>query len=84
MRAGVVDIDNFTYAGGNKWRLKCFYCGETFGDWVAKDDPWVKHAQLVNVCPFVVQQKGIEFVRNVQNNVAEPTDSDKENIVNVS
>ena len=63
------------YLGTND-RVKCFYCNGGLQNWDRYDTPWFEHAKWFPQCEFVLQQKGPEYVENVNNlfsNLRRPT-----------
>ncbi|KAM9371920.1 baculoviral IAP repeat-containing protein 7 [Phaethornis superciliosus] len=46
--------------------VRCFYCDGGVRNWSFGDDPWREHAKWYPECEFLLQSKGREFVRSVQ------------------
>ncbi|XP_030319002.1 baculoviral IAP repeat-containing protein 7 [Calypte anna] len=46
--------------------VRCFYCDGGVRNWAFGDDPWREHAKWYPECEFLLQSKGREFVRSVQ------------------
>jgi len=42
----------------------CFHCGIGLSDWKDDEDPWMKHALWTNECAYVVEKKGINYIRD--------------------
>ncbi|XP_013419082.1 baculoviral IAP repeat-containing protein 3-like, partial [Lingula anatina] len=59
----------FFYAGISD-NVKCFYCDGGLRNWEPQDDPWTEHARWFPFCDFVLQRKGEEFIRHVQQRFA--------------
>lgn len=51
----------FFYTGKNDETI-CYYCGGGLKDWQEEDDPWQEHARWFPRCPFVIVNKGQDFV----------------------
>lgn len=51
----------FFYTGQDDKTI-CYYCGGGLKDWQEDDDPWVQHAKWFPRCPFVIVNKGQDFV----------------------
>ncbi|CAD5114511.1 DgyrCDS3635 [Dimorphilus gyrociliatus] len=45
---------------------RCFYCGVGLRGWDNTDDPWIQHAKFSSSCQFLIEKKGIEFIRSYQ------------------
>lgn len=50
---------------GNGDNVQCFNCGMKLRNWRASDDPFEGHAKISPKCPFVLKEKGEEFVNRV-------------------
>ncbi|NXS98669.1 BIR7B protein, partial [Jacana jacana] len=46
--------------------VKCFYCAGRVRNWSSRDDPWWEHAKWYPGCAFLLQSKGREYIRSVQ------------------
>ncbi|XP_041352484.1 baculoviral IAP repeat-containing protein 7-B-like [Gigantopelta aegis] len=57
----------FFYAGHGD-SVRCFCCGGTLRSWERSDDPWIEHAVWFPRCTYVIQEKGEQFVREIQSN----------------
>ncbi|XP_046570869.1 baculoviral IAP repeat-containing protein 2-like isoform X2 [Haliotis rubra] len=57
----------FFYTGHGD-SVKCFSCGGALRNWQADDDPWIEHARWFPRCPYLRQQKGDEFVDDIESN----------------
>lgn len=55
----------FFYCGLSD-HVRCFHCGNGLRNWEAHDDPWVEHARWYPTCNFVLLQKGLDFIDEVQ------------------
>lgn len=44
----------------------CFSCGGSLSEWRPNDDPWIEHAYWFPECTFLIQNKGEEFVQQIQ------------------
>ncbi|XDV33300.1 hypothetical protein PO909_003750 [Leuciscus waleckii] len=55
----------FYYIGRND-DVKCFCCDGGLRCWESGDDPWVEHAKWFPRCEYLLQEKGQEFVRQIQ------------------
>lgn len=55
----------FFYEGKGD-RVSCFSCGGGLKDWYPEDDPWEQHAMNYKDCQYLIQMKGAEFVKQVQ------------------
>lgn len=58
-------IELFFYSGYSDC-VCCFSCGGSLSEWRPNDDPWVEHAYWFPECTFVIQNKGEEFVQQIQ------------------
>uniref|UniRef100_A0A3P8X072 E3 ubiquitin-protein ligase XIAP n=1 Tax=Cynoglossus semilaevis TaxID=244447 RepID=A0A3P8X072_CYNSE len=54
------------YSTGTGDRVLCFCCGEGLLGWQQDEDPWEEHALHYPGCPFLIEEKGQEFVNNIQ------------------
>ncbi|KAH3739580.1 hypothetical protein DPMN_046234 [Dreissena polymorpha] len=50
---------------GQADRCKCYWCGGELHGWEPNDIPLVEHAKWFPQCGFVRQQKGVEYVMNI-------------------
>ncbi|XP_045195929.2 baculoviral IAP repeat-containing protein 3-like [Mercenaria mercenaria] len=55
----------FFYAGFSDC-VRCFSCGGGLRNWEYGDGPWEEHARWFHECKFLIEQKGLEFVRRYQ------------------
>ncbi|XP_061818857.1 baculoviral IAP repeat-containing protein 2 [Nerophis lumbriciformis] len=55
----------FYYVGRND-DVKCFCCDGGLRCWESGDDPWVEHAKWFPRCEYLLQEKGQEFVQQIQ------------------
>ncbi|KAJ8266318.1 hypothetical protein GJAV_G00129040 [Gymnothorax javanicus] len=55
----------FYYVGRND-DVKCFCCDGGLRCWESGDDPWVEHAKWFPRCEYLLQEKGLEFVHQIQ------------------
>lgn len=55
----------FFYTGKSDQTV-CFQCGGGLKDWENNDQPWQQHAKWFPQCPFVVLQKGMEYIKEQQ------------------
>ncbi|XP_076024301.1 baculoviral IAP repeat-containing protein 2 [Genypterus blacodes] len=55
----------FYYAGRND-DVKCFSCDGGLRCWESGDDPWVEHAKWFPRCEYLLQEKGQNFVHQIQ------------------
>ncbi|XDV23980.1 hypothetical protein PO909_028303, partial [Leuciscus waleckii] len=55
----------FYYVGRND-DVKCFCCDGGLRCWESGDDPWVEHAKWLPICEYLLQEKGQEFVHQIQ------------------
>ncbi|XP_029555243.1 inhibitor of apoptosis protein isoform X1 [Salmo trutta] len=55
----------FYYVGRND-DVKCFCCDGGLRCWESGDDPWVEHAKWFPRCVYLLQEKGQEFVHQIQ------------------
>nr|XP_039259891.1 baculoviral IAP repeat-containing protein 7-like isoform X2 [Styela clava]XP_039259892.1 baculoviral IAP repeat-containing protein 7-like isoform X2 [Styela clava] len=46
-------------------RCKCYYCNGGLHNWDFQDNPWIEHAKYFSRCEFLLQQKGPEYVSNI-------------------
>ncbi|KAL1492134.1 hypothetical protein ABEB36_012622 [Hypothenemus hampei] len=56
------------YYVGMADQVICFYCGGMLANWKQKDDPWEQHALWFPECPYLLQQKGSDYIKNVKEN----------------
>lgn len=47
-------------------QVTCFFCGGKLHQWEANDEPWEEHARNFPHCKWLEEQKGKNFVDNVQ------------------
>uniref|UniRef100_A0A3P8QPW4 Baculoviral IAP repeat containing 2 n=1 Tax=Astatotilapia calliptera TaxID=8154 RepID=A0A3P8QPW4_ASTCA len=55
----------FYYVGRND-DVKCFCCDGGLRCWESGDDPWVEHAKWFPRCEYLLQEKGQDFVHQIQ------------------
>uniref|UniRef100_A0A8C9XAR4 Baculoviral IAP repeat containing 2 n=1 Tax=Sander lucioperca TaxID=283035 RepID=A0A8C9XAR4_SANLU len=55
----------FYYVGRND-DVKCFCCDGGLRCWESGDDAWVEHAKWFPLCEYLLQEKGQEFVHQIQ------------------
>ncbi|KAL1492136.1 hypothetical protein ABEB36_012624 [Hypothenemus hampei] len=55
----------FYYVGMGDQAI-CFCCGGGLKDWEETDDPWEQHALWFPKCPYLLQQKGSEYIKSVK------------------
>ncbi|XP_061909707.1 baculoviral IAP repeat-containing protein 7 [Entelurus aequoreus] len=55
----------FFYTGHGD-NVKCFYCDGGLRNWELGDDPWQEHAKWFPRCEFLIQSRGQEYIRNIQ------------------
>lgn len=55
----------FFYTGKSDQTV-CFHCGGGLKDWECNDQPWQQHAKWFPKCPFVILQKGMEYITEQQ------------------
>nr|NP_001092238.1 baculoviral IAP repeat-containing protein 7 [Danio rerio]AAI42897.1 Zgc:165605 protein [Danio rerio] len=55
----------FFYTGHGD-NVKCFFCDGGLRNWEPGDDPWQEHAKWFPQCEYLLQSRGQEYVRNVQ------------------
>nr|XP_022293847.1 baculoviral IAP repeat-containing protein 7-A-like [Crassostrea virginica]XP_022293848.1 baculoviral IAP repeat-containing protein 7-A-like [Crassostrea virginica] len=55
----------FFYLGHGD-HVRCFYCGGGLRNWESGDDVWVEHARWFPKCPFLLQNRGTDFIKLVQ------------------
>ncbi|XP_069136695.1 uncharacterized protein [Argopecten irradians] len=64
------DIDRLVNAGffytGAEDIVRCFYCDIGLAEWDRDDDPWVEHARHSPECPYLRNQKGQDYINNIQ------------------
>ncbi|KRT86506.1 hypothetical protein AMK59_2078 [Oryctes borbonicus] len=53
------------YYTGNGDKVICYSCNLGVHKWEETDEPWFEHAKWSPHCPFVLQEKGNEFVQDV-------------------
>jgi hypothetical protein len=49
---------------GTRDHVKCFYCDGGLRNWEEGDDPWFEHARWFANCPYVLLNKGTEYIKN--------------------
>ncbi|XP_055331223.1 baculoviral IAP repeat-containing protein 3-like [Paramacrobiotus metropolitanus] len=54
------------FYNGNGDCVQCFHCGRELERWVPTDGAWEEHARASPICPFVIAQKGEQYVHDVQ------------------
>lgn len=68
----------YIYSGYSDY-VCCFSCGGSLSEWRPNDDPWVEHAYWFPECTFVLQNKGEEFVQQIQ--LVKKADDEQVNIL---
>ncbi|XP_060575412.1 baculoviral IAP repeat-containing protein 7-B-like [Ruditapes philippinarum] len=62
--------------------VRCFSCGGGLRNWEYGDSPWEEHARWFPWCRFLIEEKGLEFVRQYQELQVESNDElPKEKII---
>uniref|UniRef100_A0A8C7BKS0 RING-type E3 ubiquitin transferase n=1 Tax=Neovison vison TaxID=452646 RepID=A0A8C7BKS0_NEOVI len=51
---------------GQQDKVRCFFCCGGLQSWEQGDDPWTEHAEWFPRCEFLLQTRGRDFVRSVQ------------------
>ncbi|XP_078067474.1 E3 ubiquitin-protein ligase XIAP-like isoform X2 [Mustelus asterias] len=54
------------YSTGEEDNVKCFHCDGGLRNWESCDEAWEQHAKWFPGCAFLTQQKGHDFVNDVQ------------------
>lgn len=54
------------YSTGTGDRVMCFCCSGDLMGWQEEEDPWEEHAFHYPGCRFLIEEKGQEFVNNIQ------------------
>ncbi|XP_060584971.1 baculoviral IAP repeat-containing protein 7-B-like [Ruditapes philippinarum] len=54
------------YYTGFDDHVRCFACDGGLKKWDPEDDPWTEHCRWFPECPFVLENKGEEYVKLVQ------------------
>ncbi|XP_037334494.1 baculoviral IAP repeat-containing protein 7 [Pungitius pungitius] len=66
----VVQPDVLARAGffytGHGDNVKCFHCDGGLRNWEPGDDPWQEHARWFPRCEFLIQERGQDYISNVQ------------------
>ncbi|XP_061193488.1 baculoviral IAP repeat-containing protein 3-like [Saccostrea echinata] len=65
-----LSLAGFFYAGYGDY-VRCFFCGGGLRNWEPGDDAWVEHARWFPKCPFLIQNRGQDFVNLIQRVQAE-------------
>ncbi|XP_054464752.1 baculoviral IAP repeat-containing protein 7 [Anoplopoma fimbria] len=55
----------FFYTGHGD-NVKCFYCDGGLRNWELGDDPWQEHAKWFPRCSFLIQERGQDYISNIQ------------------
>ncbi|XP_040050101.2 baculoviral IAP repeat-containing protein 7 isoform X2 [Gasterosteus aculeatus] len=55
----------FFYTGHGD-NVKCFHCDGGLRNWEPGDDPWQEHAKWFPRCEFLIQERGQDYISNVQ------------------
>lgn len=50
---------------GTQDHVKCFYCDGGLRNWEECDDPWFEHARWFANCPYVLLNKGQDYIKQV-------------------
>lgn len=64
--------------------VKCFTCGVSIRNWHEDHDSWKEHALNSSKCPFLLQEKGENFVKSVIHEAEEQRTAKKKNIIDIS
>ncbi|KAM9785352.1 baculoviral IAP repeat-containing protein 7 [Neosynchiropus ocellatus] len=51
---------------GHADNVKCFYCDGGLRNWEPGDDPWQEHAKWFPRCEFLIQERGQDYISNIQ------------------
>ena len=54
----------FYYLGARD-RVTCWYCNGCLQNWELNQVPWYEHAKWFPGCEFLLQQKGLHYVREI-------------------
>ncbi|XP_041051484.1 inhibitor of apoptosis protein-like [Carcharodon carcharias] len=54
------------YSTGDEDNVKCFHCDGGLRNWESSDEAWEQHAKWFPGCGFLNQQRGQDFVSDVQ------------------
>ncbi|XP_060688096.1 E3 ubiquitin-protein ligase XIAP-like isoform X2 [Hemiscyllium ocellatum] len=54
------------YSTGEDDNVKCFHCDGGLRNWESSDEAWEQHAKWFPGCAFLIEQKGRDFVNDVQ------------------
>ncbi|XP_069749019.1 E3 ubiquitin-protein ligase XIAP-like [Narcine bancroftii] len=54
------------YSTGDGDNVKCFHCDGGLRNWEPGDNAWEQHAKWFPGCAFLIQQKGHDFVYDIQ------------------
>ena len=46
--------------------VRCFCCDLGLAEWDPKDTPWMKHARHSPTCWYLINQKGEQYVHDIQ------------------
>ncbi|XP_077296723.1 baculoviral IAP repeat-containing protein 7-B-like [Arctopsyche grandis] len=49
---------------GKADQVQCFFCGGKLSNWEENDDPSIEHAYWIPTCQFMIQRKGIYFIKS--------------------
>ncbi|XP_031701623.1 LOW QUALITY PROTEIN: baculoviral IAP repeat-containing protein 7 [Anarrhichthys ocellatus] len=55
----------FFYTGHGD-NVKCFHCDGGLRNWEPGDDPWQEHAKWFPRCEFLIQERGQDYISNIQ------------------
>ncbi|KAE8751380.1 hypothetical protein FOCC_FOCC001952 [Frankliniella occidentalis] len=55
----------FNIGGATEDKTTCFSCGGSLRGWTKEDNAWVEHAKYFSRCPFLLCEKGKDFVTAV-------------------
>jgi len=50
---------------GTRDHVKCFYCDGGLRNWEECDDPWFEHARWFANCPYILLNKGQDYIKEV-------------------
>ncbi|XP_059507383.1 E3 ubiquitin-protein ligase XIAP-like isoform X2 [Stegostoma tigrinum] len=54
------------YSTGDDDNVKCFHCDGGLRNWESSDEAWEQHAKWFPGCAFLIEQKGHDFINDVQ------------------
>ena len=56
---------------GKDDKVICYWCGGGLDKWNEGEDAWVAHAKWFGRCSYMLEMKGIDYVKNVHIQVRE-------------